>query len=71
MKTTYPIRNVTELRADFWREHSHLECRVNRNGNPLPQNSQPCDTRAAFVEYVDMLARNESISAKLAQSATL
>lgn len=71
MQTSYAIRNVTELRADFWREHSHLVCKTNARGNPLSQNLQPCDTRVAFVDYVDRLARSQSISDRLAQSATL
>lgn len=71
MQTSYPIRNQTELRADFWRENPHLVCRKNSRGNPLRQNDQPCDTRCAFVDYVDMLARNESISPRLAQNVTL
>lgn len=68
---SYAIRNVTELRADFWREHPHLECRRYASGRPRPQNEQPTDTRCAFVDYIDSLRRNESISESLAQSATL
>lgn len=71
MPTAYAIRSQTELRADFWRQHPHLECAFNRHGNPVRQNEQPCDTRAAFVDYVDQLARSGSISDKLAQSVTL
>ena len=71
MPTTYAIRNQTELRTDFWEQHPHLVCRLNSRGNPKRQNEQPCDTRAAFVDYVDQLARSGSISEKLAQSATL
>lgn len=68
---SYAIRNVTELRADFWAQHPHLECRTNSRGNPRRQNDQPCTTRCAFVDYVDSLARNGNISPKLAQNATL
>jgi hypothetical protein len=35
------------------------------------QNKCPADTRVAFVDYVDMLARNGDISDALAQRATL
>lgn len=69
--TRYAFTTQTAIHEDFWNEHPHLVCKVNRRGNPLPQNAQPCDTRAAFVEYVDMLARNESISPALAQRVTL
>ena len=71
MKTQYAIRNVTELRADFWREHLHLDCRFNGQGRPLPQNEQPASVRVCFAHYVDQLARSGSISNALAQSATL
>lgn len=71
MKTKFSLRTVYELRDDFWREHRHLACARNSRGSPLSQNHQPCDTRAAFVDYVDQLARSGSISNRLAQSATL
>jgi len=72
MKYSYPIRTVYELRDDFWREHRHLVCRRNeRTGTPLSQNHQPADTRAAFVYYVDQLARCGRLSNRLANSATL
>lgn len=71
MPTAYAIRNQTELRADFWKQHPHLVCRTNRRGNPKRQNDQPADTRMAFVDYVDILAKSGSISDKLAQSVTL
>jgi hypothetical protein len=65
------VSNVTELRALFWRTHSALVCKRFPSGNPRPQNSQPCDTRAAWVDFVDQLQRNGEISEKLADSATL
>jgi hypothetical protein len=71
MPTSYAIRNQTELRADFWEQHPGLVCKLNRRGNPKRQNEQPCDTRAAFVDYVDQLARSESISPGLADRVTL
>ncbi len=71
MKTSYPIRNITELRADFWREHPTCTQNIGNNRRALPQNLQPADTRSAFVDYVDQLARSGSISPRLAESATL
>lgn len=65
------VHNVTGLRALFWRTHSALPCKRFASGNPKPQNAQPADTRAAFVDFVDQLQRNGEISDKLAQSATL
>jgi len=77
MAKQYPIRNVTELRADFWREYESgtfgnlPKARLNTRGGYAMQNAQPCDIRMTFVDYVDGLARSESISPRLAQLATL
>ena len=71
MKNAYPIRNITELRANFWEQHTNCVCVRHHSGKPKRQNYQPADTRTAFVEYIDTLARSGSISEKLAQSATL
>ena len=60
-----------QLREEFWSTFPELECRTNRNGNPLPQNQQPADTRMSFVDWVDQLERNGDISEQLAQRATL
>jgi hypothetical protein len=35
------------------------------------QNKQPADIRMAFVDYVDMLSRDGTISEQLAQRVTL
>lgn len=42
-----------------------------RGGSHAPQNKQPCTTRAAFVDYVDQLARAGDISQALAGRVTL
>jgi len=67
MKTTTQI----ELRALFWEAHPSLVCKRGPRGRILPQNSQPCDTRAAWVDYVDQLQRSGDISDALANRATL
>lgn len=59
------------LRAAFWGAHPSLVCRRGPRGRILPQNSQPTTTRCAFVDYVDSLARDGTISEALAQRATL
>lgn len=64
-------KNITQLRALFWRTHYPIPCNRYKSGRPLPQNQQPADTRAAFVAFVDQLARNNEISQRLAQTATL
>lgn len=61
----HQITTLQQLRAAFWREHPDLARR------PGGQNSQPADTRAAWVDYVDHLARLGAIPETLAQRATL
>ena len=61
MKTSqYAFTKVSEIRADFWREHSHLKA-----------EPQSLDAKTAFMEYVLRLAVSGSISRKLAESATI
>ena len=62
-----------QVRAAFWRDHkgiSGITPRRIRNyrGDGLMHNT---DTRVAFVDYVDMLARDGHISEALARRVTL
>ena len=62
----YEIEDEEELRAAFWEAHPDL--------TEVPgqrQNSYPCDTRCAFVDYVDMMQKDGSISEELASTVTL
>jgi hypothetical protein len=59
------ITNQKDLRAEFWETFPELTRR------PGPQDKQVADTRMAFVDWIDMLAREGSISEALAQRATL
>ncbi len=65
------ITTQKQLREEFWDMFSELECRTGRRGKPSPQNDQPADTRAAFVNWVDQLQRSGDISEALAGRATL
>ena len=58
------ITSQKQIRAEFWRVHPDLSRR--RVGADYPT-----DTRVAFVDFIDSLARNDEISEKLAQRATL
>ena len=60
------ITTVARLRASFWANHSRLVRVPGRT-----QNDYPVDTRMAWVEYVDAMARDGSISEALARRATL
>ena len=62
----YRITTQKALRASFWANHTHLQRVPGRT-----QNGYPVDTRTAFCDYVDNLARNGEISETLAQRATL
>lgn len=59
-----------QVRAAFWQEADSM----NGNGitrRKLPDGDYSTDTRVAFVEFVDHLAREGSISEALARRATL
>ena len=66
--------NQAQIRAAFWRDHPRAQRRlVNGALWPVlaPQNQQPVDTRCAFIDYVDVLARSGEISEALARRVTL
>lgn len=68
---SYPITTQAALRAAFWAEYPQLACKRNRAGKTRSQNSQPVDTRMAWVDYVDQCERAGVISTALADRATL
>jgi len=62
-----------QVRAAFWMQHAGVPGITPRkirdySGNGRMHNT---DTRCAFVDYVDMLARSGEISESLAQRVTL
>ncbi len=60
------IKTQVEVRKAFWEAHPQFL----RQGR-LKQNDYPTDTRCAFVDFVDVLARDGQISEKLASKVTL
>lgn len=58
------ITTQKEIRRAFWDNHPNAK-RQKIRGDYVT------DTRVAFVDYVDMLARDGVISEKLAQRVTL
>lgn len=60
------ITTQHQLRAAFWREHPDL-----RRVPGKSQNDYPTDTRVAWCDYVEHLARLGAIPETLAQRATL
>lgn len=69
MKHTYTTQ--AQIRAAFWNTHPQFHKRPAAPGYRWPQNTYNTDTRCAFVDFVDSLARNGEISAALADRATL
>jgi len=59
------ITTQRQLRAEFWQEHPTAHRGKLRDGD------YTTDTRCAFVDWLDMLAKNGDISEDLAQRATL
>ncbi len=65
------LTTQSQVRAAFWRDLDSMgapgiNCKPGKT-----QNDYPADIRAAWVDYVDLLARRGEISAKLAQEVTL
>jgi hypothetical protein len=54
------------IRATFWRENKEL-----KRKRGVSQNGQCCDTRSAFVFWVDFAQRDGRISPRLARTVTL
>ena len=68
------LTSTRAVRAAFWRDNPTLKRRKTAYKGRIitaPQNMQPCDTRMAFVDYIDRLQRDGIISDRLAQSITL
>jgi len=66
------ITTQKTIRALFWASHPDLESHALMWGiKTAPQNRHNTDTRTAFCDYVDSLAKSGMISEKLASRATL
>jgi len=61
----YRLTNQKEIRREFWWAFPKLKRKKMGDGNFV------CDTRCAFVNYVDMLQRDGTISEALAAWVTL
>ena len=70
MRNHYSITNQKDLRKYFWESHPNLSRKkiTNYPGN----GTMYCtDTRCAFVDFVDTLSKDGTISQELAERATL
>ena len=69
----YPITTQKALRAAFWDAHANIKGITRRkirnySGNGTMHNT---DTRCAWADFIDAMARDGQISDALAQRATL
>lgn len=67
-KTQHEMKTITEVRKAFWNAFPEFkgEFRVTKR-----QNAYNCTIRSAFVQYVDMLERDNEITDSLAKRVTL
>lgn len=66
------LTNQKQIRESFWATYPELEEIARKRGTlSKGQNSQNCDTRCAFVDFVDSLARSGQITEKLSNRVTL
>ena len=66
------MTNQKQVRAAFWEAHPHFDEQAREAGIRSKRQNEHCATvRCAFVDFVDMLARDGHISEKLAQKVTL
>lgn len=62
------IMTQKDLRDAFWQDHPHL---LPQYQPKKRQNDYPADTRMAWCDFVEAMARSENITQSLAQRATL
>ena len=66
------MTNQKQIRAAFWGAYPHLAEQAREAGIlTKPQNFHCATVRCAFVDFVDSLHRNGSISDALAERVTL
>ena len=66
------MTNQKQVRAAFWEAHPSFDHQAREAGiRSKSQNHQCATVRCAFVDFVDSLARNGSISESLANRVTL
>ena len=66
------LSSQKQIREQFWATFPELEETARKRGTfSKGQNSQNCDTRCAFVDFVDSMQKSGQISEKLANRAVL
>jgi len=69
MDKTHTLTTQADVRAAFWLDHRHYRLRYWRSDKA--QNDYPVDVRCAWVDYIDRLQRDGTISEQLAAMVTL
>ena len=62
------MKTVTEIRDSFWSAHPQFKSEYRKTWK---QNQYRTDIRCVFVDYVDSLQKDGTISEKLANRVTL
>jgi len=62
------MKTITEVRLSFWESFPEFKEAYRKTKR---QNEYETDIRVSFVDYVDLLNRNGTISDKLAHRVTL
>jgi hypothetical protein len=65
------MTNQKQLRAEFWRTHPTASRKKVADYAGKRAAMYTCDTRCAWISYIDRCARDGTISDALAQRATL
>ena len=66
----YQITTQRALRAEFWRQHPHLQRRKIPNYSGYG-TMHVTDTRCAWCDWLDSLSKDGQVSQELAYRATL
>jgi len=68
----YTYTTQKQVRAAFWEAYPYFEFKARKAGVfSKSQNNHCVDVRCAFVDFVDMLARDGDISDDLSNRVTL
>lgn len=68
----HQLTNQSQVRASFWEAFPDLDEHARKSGTRSKrQNEQCADIRCTFVDYVDSLQKDGTISEALADRVTL
>jgi hypothetical protein len=62
------MKTIKEVRVSFWDSYPEFKKEYRKTKR---QNEYNTDIRVSFVDYVDFLSKNHSITEKLARRVTL